>query len=271
MRGASTASLAAARERLDTLLQSSSVQPSRVGDDLLAVVGLLDRQPTLRRVLTDVGRTGPDRAGLIQLVLAGQVSSEAVELVAGAVRDRWATPSELSAGLEELGLDAVLASAERAGRLDAVEDELFRFARLVEANPALRSALVDRSAPAESRRGLVHSLLEDKATPETLRLVDHAVLGRRERSLDVALERMSDLAARRRQHEVATVRVARPLPDDQRERLARALAERHGRPVRLNVVVDPDVVGGVLVEMGDEVVDGTVATRLDQARRHIAG
>ena len=271
MRGASGQSLDALRERQDTLLRSGTTAASGLGDDLLAVTRLLDAQPALRRALTEVGRDASDRAGLVERVLGGQVSPEAVDLVAGAVRDRWASPADLAAALGELGLDAHLAAAQQEGRLDAVEDELFRFTRVVEGTPELRSALVDRAAPADSRRQLVHELLDGRAAPETVRLVEHAVIERRDRSLDVALERLSTLAARRREHVVATVTVAAPLTEAHRDRLARVLGARRGTPVDLDVVVDPDVLGGIRVEIGDEVIDGTISSRLDDARRRMAG
>ncbi len=271
MRGTSRASLDAARDRLDSLLASGSAEPDAVGTDLLAVAGLLSGQPALRRALVDPGRDGAARAGLAQLVLAGQVSPVVVDVVAGAARDRWATPRELVDSVEELGLDAVLAAAQRAGRLDEVEDDLFRFGRLVEAHPELRSALVDRAAPAASRRALAARLLEGRAAPETVHLVDHVVGGRRERPLDSDLDRLGALAARRREHVVATVRVAAALTPEHRARLADALAARVGHAVHLNVVVDPEVVGGIKVEMAGEVFDATVASRLDDASRRLAG
>lgn len=275
MQGASREALGAVRQQLDTLLRSGGLGgadgAARVGDDLLAVAQLLDGQPALRRALTDTGREADDRAALVRRLLASRVGEPASDVVVGAVRARWTRPSDLVAGLEELGLEAHLAAAEQAGRLGDVEDQLFRFGRVVAGDAALRAALVDRSAPPASRTALVRRLLEGRAAPETVRLVEHAVVARRERALEAALDRLVDLAARRRQHMVATVRVAVPLTPEHRDRLARALERQHGRPVHLNVVVDPDVIGGLRVELGDEVVDGTVASRLDEARRRLAG
>ena len=181
----------------------------------------------------------------------------------------WDGPGDLVEAAETLAQSAAMSVAERAGALDDVEDELFRFTRLLDREPSLRAALTDHALPDDRKTALVASLLE-RARPETVRLVQEAVL-RTGGSLESRLAALSDLAAARRHREVAHVRVARPLPQEQADRLAAVLQRIYGHPVALQVAVDPDVLGGVEVRVGDEVLDGTVSRRLASARLRLAG
>ncbi|MGH8824442.1 MAG: F0F1 ATP synthase subunit delta [Jiangellaceae bacterium] len=272
MRGRSRQAYAEFGERLDAAVGRDGRTAQTIGEALFGFAGLLRDQPAVRRALTDPGRSGDDRAGLVRALVGDQLDPAAVELIAAGVRERWAGPGDLMAAIEEFGVAAHLAGADREGRLDDVEDELFRFGQVVQGEPALRAALLDQAAPAESRRELVRTLLADRAEPVTVRLVEQVVLGRRDRTtVEAALNRVGELAARQRRRRVAVVRVAAPLTTGHRERLEQALATHTGGPVHLNVVVEPDLVGGVKVEMGDEVVDGTVRSRLADVERRLSG
>ncbi|HZY27878.1 MAG TPA: F0F1 ATP synthase subunit delta [Jiangellaceae bacterium] len=274
MQGASRAAYAAFDERLDAALASTGADAGQraaaIGDSLFAFADMLRAQPAVRRALTDTGRSPDDRAAFVRRLVGDRVDPAATELVEAAVRDRWRSPGELTSATEEFGVAAHLAAAHERGRLDAVQDEVFRFGQIVQGDPDLRTALLDQAAPARSRRELVRRLLEDKASPETLRLVEQVVLGRRDRKLEEALERIGELAAERRHRRVAVVRVAAPLSSEHRERLERALSAQAGRAVQLNVVVEPGLVGGLKVEIGDDVVDGTVRSRLADLQRRLA-
>ncbi|WP_053203196.1 F0F1 ATP synthase subunit delta [Jiangella muralis] len=257
------------RLRFESIVDAATGRAPAVGEALFAFANLLDSRPSVRRALTDTGRAPDDRETLLRRLAGDRLEPAATDVLAAAVRERWANPGELTAVVEEFGLQAVLLAARSEGRLDAVEAEIFRFGLVVRDNRDLRSALIDRAAPADARRQLVRTLLQDKAAPETVALLEHAVLDRRARSLEAELARVAEFAARLRQRRVAVVHVAAPLAVEHRERLERALAVRAGGPVLLNVVVEPDVVGGIRVELGDEVVDGTVTSRLDAARRQL--
>ncbi len=271
MSNATRQSNAAARERLEALTDSSSVDTSALAADLLAVTGVLDREIGLRRTLTDPGITGERKAELARSLFGGRISAEVLDLVSGLVRSRWSVPRDLPDAGEQLASLAEIVGAERAGVLDDVEDELFRFGRIVAGNPALRAALTDRTAPAEARAGLVRSLLAGRANPITDRLVVRLVTQPRGRSLDTGIDALSKLAAARRDRLVAVVVSAVPLSDRQKERLGAALATIYGRQVQLNLDVDPEVLGGLSVRIGDEVISGTIADRLDQAAQRLAG
>lgn len=271
LQGASRESLAAARETLGTLVRSRDADLAGLGDDLFEITALLDREHALRRALTDPARSGDDRAGLARAVVGDRVGAAALDVFVWAVRARWSAARDLADALELLAAEAEVASAERAGRLDAVEDELFRAGRIVAGSPELRAALADRSAPLERRVALVEDLFGERTAPETGRLIRQAVAAPRGRTFDRILTDYGQVAADRRARLVATVTATVPLTEEQRSRLGAVLARIYGHQVHLNVEIDADVVGGIRVEIGDEVIDGTVLSRLDDARRRLAG
>ncbi|MFI5854237.1 F0F1 ATP synthase subunit delta [Streptomyces parvulus] len=270
MHGASREALAAARERLDALTDSTSADAATLAGELAAVTALLHREVSLRRVLTDPAQAGEAKAELAQRLLGTQVSGATADLVAGMVRSRWSQSRDLVDALEELANTADLTAAQKAGRLDDVEDELFRFGRIVSSNTELRAALTNRSASASAKGELLRSLLGNRADASTERLVTRLVTAPRGRSLETGLESLSKLAADRRDRMVAVVTSAVPLSDTQKQRLGVALAKVYGRPMHLNLDVDPEVVGGIRVQVGDEVINGSIADRLEEAGRRMA-
>lgn len=271
MNGASREALAAARERLDALTDSTSVDAAKLAEELAAVTALLHREVSLRRVLTDPSQGGEAKAELAGRLLSGQVGGEAVDLVSGMVRSRWSQSRDLVDAVEELANTADLTAAQRAGGLDDVEDELFRFGRIVSSDKALRSALTNRTASAAARSALLSSLLGGKTQPVTERVIARLVNQPRGRSLEAGLDSLAKLAADRRDRLVAVVTSAVPLSDRQKQRLGAALAKIYGRQMHLNLDVDPEVLGGISVRVGDEVINGTIADRLAEATRRMAG
>ncbi|MBX9394283.1 F0F1 ATP synthase subunit delta [Streptomyces sp. TRM72054] len=270
MNGASREALAAARERLDALTDNTSVDAARLADELAAVTALLDREVSLRRVLTDPAQAGEAKAELVQRLLGAQVGGETADLVSGMVRSRWSQSRDLVDALEELADTADLTAAQRDGTLDSVEDELFRFGRIVASSTELRAALTDRKATASAKGELLRSLLGGRAAPVTERLVTRLVTAPRGRSLEAGLESLSKLAAERRDRMVAVVTSAVPLSDVQKQRLGAALAKLYGRRMHLNIDVDPEVLGGIRVQVGDEVINGSLADRIADAERRLA-
>ncbi|NUP41651.1 MAG: F0F1 ATP synthase subunit delta [Streptomyces sp.] len=271
MNGASREALAAARERFDALTDSTSVDAAKLADELAAVTALLDREVSLRRVLTDPAQPGEAKAELAARLLSGQVGGEAIDLVSGMVRSRWSRSRDLVDSIEELASAADLVAAQRAGALDDVEDELFRFGRIISSSTELRSALTDRVATTAAKVTLVRELLGGRVNPATERLVARLVTQPRGRSLEAGLDGLSRLAAARRDRLVAVVTSAVPLSDQHKQRLGAALAKLYGHKVHLNLDVDPEVLGGIEVRVGDEIIDGTIADRLGEAARRMAG
>jgi F-type H+-transporting ATPase subunit delta len=269
MRGASRASLSEARDRLVSAVDERGVAAG-LSDELFAFVTLLDAQPTLRRALTDPTRPPAARTGLADSLLQGKVSPVTLDLLGHLAGARWSEPRDLAAAAEQLAVLAAAAAAGEAGQLDEVEDELFRFGQLVAANPQLRSALSSPVAPADLKRQLLDTLLDGKVTDTSLRLITQAAVHPRGRSLDASLTEYARLAAEWRQRLIAVVRVAVPLSDTERDRLSAALAAAFGHGIHLDVLLDPGVLGGISVRIGDEFIDGSVASRLTALRRRLA-
>lgn len=268
MRGTSLRSLDQLERSTETVV-AGGADAGQLASELFAVVSVLDATPTLRRVLTDPSSDDDAKEGLARKVLGGKVSDETLAVVSVGARLRWGSARDLPDALEQAGVSALVASADSGASLDELEDELFRFGRVVMADNELRSVLADRMVPVAPKVALVDRLLADKVTAATLALVHQAVAGRAG-SFETTLDTFGAIAARSRSRLVATVRVAAPLEEDQRQRLAAALASQYGQDVHVNTVVDPAVIGGVSVHVGDEIIDGTVAGRLEDARRRIA-
>jgi F-type H+-transporting ATPase subunit delta len=269
MRGASRASYAGLREKLAATVPGAPLA-AQVGDELFAVTRLLDSEHGLRRALADTTKPGEEKAALITRLLRGRVAQTTTDLVASAAASRWATSGDLADAIEQLAIEALTLAAQFEGTLDDLEDDLFRFGRVVSGQPALRSALIG-SAGEAAKQGLLQDLLATKVSAPSLSLITQVLTHPRGRSPQVALELCASIAAHRREQLIATVRVATELTPPQRQRLARVLMTTHGRGVHLNVVLDHTVIGGMSVQIGDELIDGTAASRLAAVRRGLAG
>jgi F-type H+-transporting ATPase subunit delta len=173
--------------------------------------------------------------------------------------------------VERLGVEALLASADAAGELIDVEDELFRFGQLVDGDLGLAAALGSSTTPAEQRSRLIHLLLDGKALPVTVRLVDVALRGFGGRGFSAGLTRLVELAANRRERQIAYVTVARTMSEEQQNRLADQLSSIYGRTVDLKISVSPDILGGLHVRVGDDLYDATILRLLAEARAGMAG
>ncbi len=235
------------------------------------MAALLDREPSLRRAFTDPASSTEGRQALVDNLLGDQLPPLPLGVFRDLVAARWSSAVDLREAVEIVATTAAMRAAEQDGVLDEVEDELFRFARLLEREPALRAALTDPALPAERKIDLLRHLLGEQVQPTSMRLLEIAVTRSRAGSLELALEELSRLAAERRERYVAHVRVALALAPEHETRLAAALARLYGREVQVQVEVDPSVLGGVEVRVGDEVLNGTVERNLETVRRRLAG
>lgn len=269
MHAASRASLAVIEERLETVTAGLD-EPAltRLADDAESVSRLLGREVGLRRALTNPARPPDARRDLMRALLTGKVSEPALDVLGELAAAQWSSGADLLDAAEQLAVETLLIGADRAGELAEVEDELFRFVRVV--SGPLAVALGDASSDVTRRIRLVRDLLEGKARRTTVRLAEFAVGGFGGRTVDTALYRLVELTAGRRTRRVAYVRVAAPLTEQQETRLAARLTEIYGREIGLHVQVDPALLGGATVRVGDDLYDGSVARRLAAARSAFA-
>jgi len=269
MRGASRASYAELRDRLGGVAVGPATS-EQVGDQLFAVVRLLDSEHGLRRAISDPTKPSAEKAGVIRRLLHGKVSEATEGLVADAAAARWATSGDFADALEQLAIEALTMAAQYGGTLDDLEDDLFRFGRVVSGQPGLRSALIGPTTP-EEKTALLANLLSAKISGPSLSLITQVLTHPRGRLPQAVLDLAASIAARRREQLIAVVRAATELSAAQRQRLLAALTAAYGQGIHLNVVHDPAVVGGVSVQIGDELIDGTAASRLAEVRRKLAG
>jgi F-type H+-transporting ATPase subunit delta len=254
---------APSNRRGDTLLA--------LADELFAVAHLLEGQPSLRRAMSDASARPDDRAGLARRLLGSQISPTALTVVEAVARQRWSRPLDLVEATETLAVEAALDAAEARAELDGVEDELFRFGRIIAGDDDLLRILGDRTAPREGKTALLDRLLAGKVSPVTERLVRNSLTSPNVHNAENVVERLSEVAARRRGMSVAHVTSAVALTAVQERRLSEVLERLYGRSIGLQVQVDPAVLGGLVIRVGDEIIDGSIAHRLEAAGRQLAG
>jgi F-type H+-transporting ATPase subunit delta len=269
MRGPSRAALAEARQRLPEAL-TSAAEARTIGEELFAILRVLDEQSGLRRALAEGSRRPEARSELARTLLRGRVSDATLDLFVSMCEARWSRSADLTDAVEQLAVTAFAAAAERGRHLDDLEDQLFRFGRVIMGAPELRAVLSNPTIPAQYKNQMLDTLLEGKVTADARRLIGQAAEHPRGRSLDLSLEDYAKVVAQWRERLIALARVAIPLTARQRERLVATLESAYGHEVHLNVLVDPRVEGGISVQIGDEFIDGSVASRLAALRRRLA-
>lgn len=268
LRGSSAEALQVLGDRVDT--DSRTLEDfAGLGRDLFSLAELLRSQPALRRAVTDVSTPAEAKSALVRDLLGDKVGSAAVDVLAEGVGLRWVAGRDLADALEHLGVVAVVRSAGRR-ESSRLSDELFVVGQVVEENADLRIALSDPVRSTADKQAMLRQLLDSRALPATVMLVEQALAGSF-RSFHAAVTQYQKVAAATQGENVALVRTARPLSDTESSRLAQALSAQYDRPVHLNIEVDPDLLGGMRIEIDDDVIDGTVAARLDDARRKLAG
>jgi F-type H+-transporting ATPase subunit delta len=240
-----------------------------VAGELGGFARLTAANPRLRGPLVDPGLPSEARRGLVTDLGRGQLQPVTVELLATMADRQRIQPRVVPDLLAELAAQADFAAADAAGDLDRVEDDLFRFGAVVAGTPELRSALTDPVLPLDRKRALVDDLIGGKANPRAVRLIQLALDLQQGRELDRRCRELAEMAAERRNRVVADVRTAVPLDSERQARLAEALTRVLGRPVELRFTVDAGIMGSIVVRVGDEVFDGSVRSRIEQARERL--
>ncbi|MET4003406.1 MULTISPECIES: F0F1 ATP synthase subunit delta [Arthrobacter] len=270
MAGVSSKSLAAALESLEPKLATASIA---LAQDLFAILGLLDSNAGLRRALTDPTRESADKAALATKLIAGKVSAEAQLVFLELVAARWSSARDLGDALETLAATSAIAVAEGQGggsaSLNALEEELFTFIRVVGSSHDLQRAFDDAQATGSAKSVLAQKVVPHASAVSAL-LIRQAVAAPRGLKPTALVQRFVELVAKRQQRWIAYVSVTRDLSAEQTARLQAGLNKLYGRDLKLNVNIDPTLVGGIKVVVGAEVVDATAATRLAELRRRLA-
>ena len=269
--GASRQSLAIARSSLDSALKPiSSGDASAFAGDLFAVVAALDSSTPLRRAVTDGSRDAESKAKLVTDLFGKTISATALKLVSELTALRWSSPSNLGDVLEQLAVEAEASAANMANELDRLEEELFAFSRVVVSDGDLRQALNSSKYSSEGKRVLIAKLMSGKIAPSTSKVLGHLVSGLRGRNIEGTIAFYAAATAARRDRVIANVRAAVALTDAQKEKMTATLSQKIGQPVRLNVEIDPTVLGGVSIRFADELIDATIVNRLADAGRALA-
>jgi F-type H+-transporting ATPase subunit delta len=267
--GSSRQSLQVARGALDVAVKGATgAAAASLSADLFVVASTLHGSLSLRRAITDPSRDASAKETLVK-DLFKSLSASAIDLTAKVSSLRWSSSGDLVQVLEQLAIEAQASAANIDGVLDRIEDELFTAEQSVSASPELRKALITVGAD-DAKIGIVKDLFAKNASPYTVALLSQLVTTLRGRSIEVAFHDYKYALAARRNRVIALVRVAVALTDAQRDRLATALTAQVGQPVRINIEVDPSVLGGVAIKFADELVDGTVVNRLASAGRSMA-
>ena len=269
--GSSRNSLAATREVLDKSLAGlSGDAASALSADLFAVVNALGQNVALRRAITDPSRQADEKTALLKDLFGTRISDKALALATSAVSNRWSSPSDLLIAMEQIAIEAEAGAANTRDQLDDLEAEIFAFGRALVANQDLRNALNGNPDAIAEKKALVAQVLKS-ATSSTRALVSQVVNGLWGRSIENALSDIAHATAAHRSLVVAHVQSAIELTADQKTKLASALSKQVGQAVRVNVETNPKVVGGVSIRFRDELIDGTVISRMAEASQALAG
>lgn len=239
--------------------------------ELRAVSDLLETQKSLRLALSDSGRSTQTRVEIAQSLLASRVSPLAMSVVDAAVRERWSEPADLVQALTTAADTSAFMAAQDLGVLDQMGAEMFAVEQILAGSAVLQAMMTNPAVEPAKKSAIVAEILAGKVHAATAEMLAFSLSHLRGRRSDEVLAQLQELAADQRNRQIAEIRVARPLTSDQIGKMTDRLRQSQGKDIRVNVVVDPTVLGGVHVTMGGEVIDGTIATRLDNARRVMTG
>jgi F-type H+-transporting ATPase subunit delta len=256
-----------ALEATTAALGAASGVDLEVAGELFAAARAVGGSSQLSGALADSAAAPAARAKVVTDVFGRVLKPVTVSLLSVVAEQRWSSASDLIDAVEELAVRA----AAIGGAGDDVEGELFAFSRTVAENGELELALGSRLGDAAAKGALVEKLLGGRASAATVLIASSLVQQPRERRVRALLTRSMRLVADQRGRSVATVVAAAPLAPAQADRLRAALAARYGTEVSLNVVIDPTVVGGLRVQIADDVIDASVSTRLADLRHKLAG
>jgi F-type H+-transporting ATPase subunit delta len=266
--GSSRVSVQALRKSLDEIVNKQSASDAAVfASDLFTILTVLSTSIGVRRALTDNARDASAKAELISNLFGKNISGGAQALLASASALRWSNPGEIADAIENLAVQAESAYADKNGELEKVESQLFDFAQVLRANPELRQALNTSADTDQSKVTLLEAIVNGKYLTSTINLLRRVVTLRRGRSIDATLAAYAHYVSTRKDQVVAHVKSAVELSDSQLAKLVTTLSKQVGKEVRINLEIDPKVLGGISIRYADDVIDGTMVNRLAEAGR----
>ena len=245
---------------------------STLADDLTSVAGLLIHESAVTRHLTVPAEDAAPRVRLLERLLSGKVGQPALDVLKKAVSERWSAEADLVDAVELVARQALLIRAERAGQVDDVEEQLFRFSRILDAQPRLAILLGNYETAPDARIRLLRKVLDSAGagvSPITAELLAKTVELLRGRSAEAAVQGLAEVAVARRGEVVARVSAATELSDAQQTRLTEVLSRIYGHPVTSQIQIDPELLGGLAITVGDEIIDGTLSSRLAAAQSQL--
>jgi F-type H+-transporting ATPase subunit delta len=271
LRAASRDALAALVAEFDSVTGDLDADGlTTLADELASVAKLLITEPALAKHLAEPTDDAAPKIRLVETLLSGKVGDLTLDVLRTAVSQRWSTESNLVDGIEHTARLALLKRAELVGEVDEVEDQLFRFGRVLDAEPRLAALLSDTTTPADRRIALLNKVLDGSGISGTAAaLLSQTVELLRGERADEAVIDLAELAVSRRGEVVAHVTAASELTDAQRDRLTEVLTRIYGHPVSVQLHVDPELLGGLSIAVGDEVIDGSIASRLAAAQTQL--
>ena len=267
--GSSRASLVAARIALDAAVKGVDAKTaSTLSSELFFITDVLGSNISVRRALTDPSRNAQSKSVFVKDLLASKVGAPALGLLTEISALRWSGAKDLVQVIEQLAIEAEASAANISGELDRVEEEIFVVFSTITNSSELRKAFKSDAVQAKSK--LAQEILKN-ASSSTSKLLSQMVNSWRERSIEATFADYQWALAARRNRVIALVKVAAPITQDQQTRLVTALTSKVGQPVRINIEIDPHVIGGVSVKFADEIVDGSISNRLAGAARALVG
>lgn len=273
LRSASRAALLNLIDKFATIAKGLDNQAlSAVAGELVAVAKMLDRELVVTRYLTLPAEDAGPRLRLLERLVSGKVGADTLDVLHAAVSERWSANADLVDAIEHVSRQALLEVAEREGQVDEVEDQLFRFSRLLDAQPRLAILLGDYAAPADGRVGLLRKVLDGAGggvNPIAASLLSQTVELLRGEPAETSVLNLAEVAVARRGEIVAQVSAAAALSDAQLGRVGQVLSRIYGHPVTVQLQVDPAVLGGLSIAVGDEIIDGTLSSRLAAAEAQL--
>jgi F-type H+-transporting ATPase subunit delta len=261
----------AARAKLDAAVKGATADSAaKLSSELFLAAEVLASNVPLRRAFADMSRDAASKGTLVKDLFGKTLGSAALTVLTDVATLRWSAGGDVVYVLEQLAIEAEGTAANINGELDRVEDELFEISRVIAENFELRKALVGPGTTS-AKSTLVSDVLGKRASESTVRLAAALVTSLRGRSIEAGFADYLSALANRRNRLIANVRVAAAITDTQKVRLAQAIEKQVGQPIRVNIQVDPSILGGVSVKFADELVDGSISNRLAGAGRALVG